>query len=311
MIQGREPVPPLFNTRHTDDILTELAERLGILTGKGGVYDFLNQDICMWSAEDGLCLTGEHQLDIDTQHTLEEIFDKQIRSWRHNKKGWGLADLMATGFLEHRVPRKEFYNYYWVPGNKTRHPFYYNQLKAFGDELRRNLDESGVSIPGIDDVEYIFELYRPVPHWVENSEFRAPEEFDLWAMNWRTPYHANDGNSVLGNPWLAEIHKMDPTDGAVCINPVAAERKGLKEGDWVRVESRYGKVEGRVHVSSLFHPDAVGISGCYGPKTIHSNPLISKGPHFNALLSIDERTLDVTAGIDIAPRVKVYKKDNE
>ena len=59
--------------------------------------------------------------------------------WRHNKRSWGLKELKEAGFLAHRVPRKEFYNYYWVPGNQTRHPFYFEHLKAVGDELRNNL----------------------------------------------------------------------------------------------------------------------------------------------------------------------------
>jgi anaerobic selenocysteine-containing dehydrogenase len=310
MIHGRQAVPALFNTRHTDDILMDLGERLGILFGKGGIYDHLNQSICLLSKKDGLNLTGQYQLDINKSYTLEEIYDRRIRSWRHNKKGWGLAELMQAGFLEHRVPRKEFYYYYWFPDNKTRHPFYFSHLKAVGDELRRNLEKHGISFPGIDDNEHIFDLYRPVPHWVENSEFRAPEEFDLWAINWRTPYHSNDSSNVIGNPWLTEINEKDPTDGVVCINTVTANGKALEEGDLVFVESRYGKIEGKLHISELFHPDAVGISGCYGLGTIQSNPLNRGGPHFNSLLPIEDKTLEgVSAGIEIAPRVKVYKKD--
>ena len=36
MIQLRQPVPTLFNTKNADDIFMELAERLGILYGEGG-----------------------------------------------------------------------------------------------------------------------------------------------------------------------------------------------------------------------------------------------------------------------------------
>ena len=78
----------------------------------------------------------------------------------------------------------------------------------------------------------------------------------------------------------------------------------------VIVESRYGKIEGRVRVSELFHPDAVGISGNYGLGTLHSNPLNRIGPNFNTLLSLDEKTFDgVSGGQDSAPRVKLYKKE--
>ena len=311
MIQFRHPVPALFNTRHIDEIIMELAERLGILYGEGGLYDFLNRSVDGLAKHHGLNLVGEYRLDLNKRYTLEEIYDRKVRGWLHNKEGWDLRALKKSGFLAHRVPRKEFYNYYYVPGDQTRHPFYFQALKKSGDTLRENLRKYHITFPGIDDEEHIFDLYRPVPHWVENSEFRAPVEFDLYAMNWRTPYHSNDSNNVEGNPWLAALRQKDPTDGVVCINPLTAERKGLKEGDLVVVESRYGKVEGSIHVSELFHPDAVGISGCHGLGTLQSNPLNRKGPHFNTLLPIDDKTLDgVSAGIEIAPRVKLYKKDN-
>jgi anaerobic selenocysteine-containing dehydrogenase len=159
-------------------------------------------------------------------------------------------------------------------------------------------------------MDYVFDLYRPVPHWVETPEFRAPEGFDLWAINWKTPYYSSDPGNVAGNPWLAELYTKDPYEAVICLNPVTAKRKNLKDGDMVIVESQYGKMEGRVRVSELFHPDAVGVSGNYGLGTIQSNPLNRIGPNFNTLLSLDERTFDgVSGGQDTAPRVKLYKKE--
>lgn len=311
MIQLRQPVPAIFNTRHTDDILMDLAERSGFLRGEGGIYDSLNQSLDFLSKEDGFNLRGEYQLDINKRYTLEELFDRQIRGWRHNQKGWGLAELMRAGRLERWVSRKEFYNYYWVPEDKTRHPFYFEHLKATGDRLRGNLEKHGLSIPGIDDMDHVLDLYGPVPHWVENSEFRAPEEYDLWATNWRTLYYSNDASNIAGNPWLVELYERDRTDGTICLNVATGNKKGFSEGDTVIVESRYGKVEGVVHLSELFHPDTVGISGCYGLGTMLSNPLSRQGPHFNSLLPLDDKSIDgVSAGMEVAPRVKVYKKEN-
>jgi anaerobic selenocysteine-containing dehydrogenase len=94
------------------------------------------------------------------------------------------------------------------------------------------------------------------------------------------------------------------------MNVATGKKREFSEGDTVIVESRYGKVEGRVHLSELFHPDTVGISGCHGLGTMLSNPLSRKGPHFNSLLPLDDKSLDsVSAGMEIAPRVKVYKQE--
>jgi len=145
---------------------------------------------------------------------------------------------------------------------------------------------------------------------VETSETNPPKEYDLWAVNWKTPYYANDAGNQTGNPWLAEIYAKDPWEANVLLNPITAARKGLMEGDAVVVASRYGKLEGRIRVSELFHPDTAGIAGSYGPGTMQSNPLNRVGPCFNNLLSIDDHTFDgISAGQDTAPAVKIYKKE--
>jgi len=183
-------------------------------------------------------------------------------------------------------------------------------LKEVGDNLRANLEKHKISFPMIDDMNYIFDLYRPIPYWMESSESNGPAEgYDLWAINWKTPYYANDASNLTGNPWLAEIYTKDPWESVILLNPATASKKKLKDGDTIIVESRYGKLEGRLRVSELFHPDAVGIGGSYGLGTCQSNPLNRRGPNFNALLSIDPVTLDpVSAGQDICPAVKVYRK---
>jgi len=311
MIQYREPAPTLFNTKHVDDIFQELADRLGILTGEGGLYDHLNNLIDWVDKTDGLNLNGEWKLDINKKYTLEEIYDRQIRGWPYNKEGWTLEDAKKNGYLEHWRPRKEFYHYYYFPDNQTRHPFYMMGMKEVGDRLRGNLKEHNISFPGIEDDDYIFDLYDPVVHWVETSELNGPEEgYDLWAINWKTPYYGNDAGNLTGNPWLAEIYTKDPWEANVLLNPVTAEKKGLKDGDQVIVESRYGKLEGRVNVSELFHPATAGIGGSYGLGTIQSNPLNRIGPCFNYLLSLDSHTFDgLSGGQDSAPAVKVYRKE--
>ena len=309
MIQLREPVPTLFNTRNVDDVFMDLAERLGILYGEGGLYDHLNHGIDWVDKTDGLNMNGEWKLDVNRRYTLEEIFDRQIRGWPYGG-GKGIKELREKGYIEYRRPRKEFYLYYYWPGNKTRHPFYLMGLKEVGDSLRANLAKHNISFPMIDDAEYVLELFKPIPHWVESSELRAPEGYDLWAINWKTPYIGNDAGNLTGNPWLAEIYAKDPWESVILLNPAAAARKKLKDGDVVVVESRYGKIEGRLRVSELFHPDTVGVGGSYGLGTCQSNPLNRVGPNFNALLSIDPITFDaVSGGQDTAPAVKVTRKE--
>jgi anaerobic selenocysteine-containing dehydrogenase len=309
MAYMRQPVSPTFNTMHEDDIYTELAERMGILYGQGGLYDHLNTMDDVIIRSDGLSINAENRLDTNRKHSLEEVSDRQLKSWKRGD-GRGLDHLKKTGFFAHRMLEKEYYLYYYFPGNTTRHPFYFQHLKQVGDTLRANLERENRSFPGIDDMDYVFDLYRPIPHWVENSEFRAPAEYDLWVVNWRTPYFSSDSSNVSGNPWLAEVSKKDPFDQGVFMNSGTAQSKGLRDGDTVVVESRYGKTEGELRLTELLHPLAVGIPGCHGLGTIYSNPVIKQGAHWNALLSLDDATFDaVSAGMESSPRVKVYKSE--
>ncbi len=96
MVQLREPVPTLFNTKNADDIFMDLAERLGILYGEGGLYDRLNQDLDWVDKEDGLNMNGEWKLDLHRRYSLEEIFDRQVRGWPYGG-GKGLEDLRKKG----------------------------------------------------------------------------------------------------------------------------------------------------------------------------------------------------------------------
>ena len=155
--------------------------------------------------------------------------------------------------------------------------------------MKANMAKYQFSFPG-DDMEQFFDEYQAIPHWIENSEFKAPAEFDLWVVNWMTPYFTHDSSgNAAGNPWLAEIYTQDPYEGVICINTATAAKKNLKDGDTVVVESRYGQTEGQIKTTELMHPRVIGISGCYGLGTPQSNPLMKRGPHYNSLLPLDHK----------------------
>ncbi len=309
MVQIREPVPHVFNTWHVDDILQELAARLGFLLGEGGLYDIMNNSEDFIIRDHGLNLKEPHKLPLDHRLTMEEIYDRQLRSWNYSGgKGW--EDLKKEGAFVTWLGASSFYNYKYMPDNQTRHPFYYHTLMEVGERLHGNLKEQNIPFPGVPNDEYIFDLYKPIPHWIPNSETNGPEEgFDMWAMNWKTPYISSDVSNVIANPWLAEIYSRDPYVAVICLNTQSAERRGIKDGELIEVESRYGKIDGRARVSDLFHPEAVGISGSSGLGAAGANPLMRIGPNFNTLLPIEIHTVDaISCGQEIAPAVRIRKK---
>lgn len=292
---GRNPVPPVFNTKDGDEMLTELADRIGILKGKGGVNDLFNSS-----------QAKEYQIDVDKRYALPDLLDLKVKSLQGGK--FGLKDLQEKGFLMRYDSRKLGYAYYYHPGNKTRHPFYFQRLKFLGDQLKANLAKANVAIPNIDMNDWA-QHYDTIPHWVPSADSDAPKEFDLYVVNWKIPFMMFGIGGFEENPWFDEIiDDSNPYVRSININSATAQKKGFKDGDEVWVESRYGKIRGTIKTSQLFHPDVVGIAGCYGAGTMHMNPIAKKGPHYNRLLSTDEKTMDpISGGLDTSPRVKVYK----
>jgi anaerobic selenocysteine-containing dehydrogenase len=304
MILGRNPVPNQYGTRSSDQILLDLAERGGFLTGPGGMNDVINQ-------VNGL--DDAHKLDLNKKYSLEEIWNRIIKHLFGDQYDYDY--LMEHGFIyRYRVKGKEAYNYFYWPDNTTRHPIYFNRLKETGDTLRKNLRRHGITHPGFSDEEEFFKFYQPVPFWVPTNESTAPGDYDLYAINWKTNFRIHGTGSILENAWVKEIRDEDPYETYIMINANTAKKKGLRDGDRVCVESRYGKTEGKIRLSELIHPEVIGIPGNYGGKSSpYLNPVSSEGAWFNLLLTADEEcALDpITAGIEIAPRVRIYKIEQE
>ena len=83
----------------------------------------------------------------------------------------------------------------------------------------------------------------------------------------------------------------------------------MKDGEEVGIESRFGKVTGKLKVTQLIHPEVLGIPACYGSGTYMMSPDSRKGTHFNSLLSGEEETCidPISGSITISPKVKIYK----
>jgi len=297
----RQPVvEPMHNTRQADEIYIELAERVGFLYGEGGLNDQLNR---FWGLRD------PHKLDLHRRYSTPEIMDRVLRSTFDVEQGLDYFQNRAVHYKMWDV--KESYNYYYFPMGTTRHPFYFDHLLRTGEELRRNLEEHGIAIPG-QDMEDVWRYYQPIPRWTGRPDEQFADQYDLIALNWATPQFRMSCGDQTGNPLLNEVvDRCDPYQFVVLINRVTAEKKGLKEGDKVVVEAYWGgRTEGTLRITDLIHPDAVGIPAIHGFRSMHRNPVARRGPHFNSLLSSAEGSFDpVHGGIDRSPRVRVYRSE--
>jgi anaerobic selenocysteine-containing dehydrogenase len=136
----------------------------------------------------------------------------------------------------------------------------------------------------------------------------GPKDFDLLGFNFKMAL----SNFRLGGqdqlPWLMEAgEKLDPLYNTICVHPRVAAARGLKEGQAVWVESKYGKTRGQLHVSELFHPDSVGIGGALGRMVNTLGKAPAQRTHFNQLLGAPLNTIDpIAGGVENTVRVKVY-----
>ncbi len=300
-VLARVPIMPIqYNTRQADDIYMELAERVGFLFGEGGLNDHLNR---FWKLKD------PHQLDLNRRYTTPELLDRVLKSSFGVEDG--LEYFKHSGLYNKPCSQAESYNYYYYPEGTTRHPFYFEQLMRDGDILRQNLAERNLTIPG-QDMADVWRFYQPIPQWVGRPDENAAPEYDLIAMNWSSPQFRMHNSDQTGNPILNDIAvETDPYQFVILMNKATAEQKGLKDGDEVIVEAYWGaRTQGVLKITQLLHPDAVGLPGISGFKSVHGNPLRNKGPNFNALLNSSEGTFDpIHGGIDRNPRVKVFRAE--
>jgi anaerobic selenocysteine-containing dehydrogenase len=300
---AQQVVKPLYNTKQPDEVFMELADRVGILSGPKGVLDLLNG--------------GKHapipafkdpfKLALDKKYTPKELANLVLKS------DYGPdADVdklrNKASCMTRVVPNKAAYGYLSFPMGKTRYAIYMDHMKQMGEDLIANFKASNVKVPGWT-IENMAKHYSAIPVWLDPVR-PDPAGFDLNSINWKTGVFSFGVGGSLENPWLRETSELyDPYALDICINPKTAQVRGLNNGDLVWVESEYGgKVQGRLKLSELFHPEVVGIAGMYGHSSQQLSEIARKGIHYNTLMSSEPADIDpVSGGFDGAPRIKVYK----
>ena len=281
--QVRQPVveaPP--GVRHPQEVIQEIADRLGILSG---LYRLLNHTYK---------LEGEHALKPGKRYPMAEVVDKQARSWFGEERG--LAWFQENGVIRHPRDVEEAYI---GPFLKARTPIYLEhmidkkeQLKAVLSELRLDWDLSD---------------YQPIGDFIPCPSYHAVQkgEYDLIAVHFKFPFvYGAYGNE---NPWVNEI--CEQTNAyRILINESVAKAKGIRNGDTVWLESPVQKVRATAKLTQCIHPQAVGVGGHFGHWAPGMPISRGKGVNFNALLPTDMDHIDmISTALDHCVQVKVYK----
>ena len=278
----RQPViDRLHNTREPLDVYIDLAERMGFLYGFKGYNFYLNL---------ALGFKPAYQLKLDVKYRAEEIYDRRLKSV--NGDEYGLAYFREHGHKVGRKTPKEIYRPY---AGRYRIPVYHESVKKWGDLLKGLTAERGL--------RWDTSAFTSLPEW-RPAPPPAPESFDLYAILVRRVWHSFNEGQI--NPWFMELSRKDPYLTDIMINTRTAEKKGIKNGDQICVESTVGKVKGQAKLTQLIHPEVVGV-GSFGSWA--TSPICKDvGVGHSQLLPMTKDDLDPPSGVlETTPRGKVYK----
>ena len=283
--QIRQPVvKPDFDARPFHDLLLELTERIGFLP------DFYRA----WNNK--MELKEPYRLDPTRKYSFEELMDHTLKSKfgsEHN-----LEWFRENGFIA--IPRA-VEHLYWRPFYKGRIPLYMEFLKPAGEEVRRVTDEIGLHWDISD--------YQPLVEWKPCTAYQEKRsDFDLYATSYKA--YMDTFSVTQENPWLQELATKHPWVHNVIINDETANRKGLKDGDTITIESMHGlKVKGKIRLTQGIHPEVLGIASNYGQWAKGKPIAKGKGTHDNSLLpiNVEERTEWVSGNLDLCTKVRITK----
>jgi molybdopterin-containing oxidoreductase family molybdopterin binding subunit len=286
--QFRQPVvPPMYERRPAQEVMLDIAQRLGILPD---TYAVLNT---MFEFREPYLLNPMER------YAWDEIVDRKYRSTFGPEHG--------LEWFKKNSPLswpKKIEEVYWRPFVKARGPIYFELFKRVGEQIEEVKNRHDLA--GFDTSDF-----QPLPDWKPcQSHLEERADFDLFAIYYRVPFHTF--SSTYNIPWLDEVSKIDPYFYHIAINSETAKRKGIKDGDRIEVESAAtgNKVEGQARMTETIHSEVIAVANCGGHWSKHL-PIASqpgKGVCFEWLMALDFDHIDtVSLNQDLCVKVKVAK----
>ncbi len=277
----RQPVvEPAGESRYWVEVLMDLAEKGGFLDD---AYRHMNTTYN---------LKEPYKLEPGKKYTLREIYDRRLKSQFGQDKG--LDWFMEHGSYSVKRSVEETYPSAFLP---HRYPLYYENVLRAGEEVKAVTEELSIQW---DTSDYSATLY-----WKPCDAYSEKPRDDFYVVNYRVPIHSL--SYTVENPWLNELGRYNGSYKIV-MNREAASKRGIKDGDTVKLESEAGSVVGEVRVTDGVHPEVLGIAGTFGAEADGRPIAKGTGVHFNSLIPVDiKRTDPISGGLDSCTRVKVTK----
>lgn len=285
-----EPPPGIKDWNNT---LIDIAERLGILD------EFNNR----MNVRTGLAMLEELSLKPKTKYTVGDITIRMAKMFATVLGKEITADTFTEKESYLNIGPKTVREAYIGPyvNYDAKIPVYYEHFIDAGKKVEKVTKDAGM---GWWDVSH----YNPMPEWRPCPAFEEDgKEYDLFLANSKLPLHYHTISA--DNAWINDVSSRNRLDYNVLVNTETAKKKGIKDGDTITIESRVGKVNGKVRVTECVHPQVVGMFGVLGHWSKAQPIGKGKGTNINSLIPFDFNNMETLSGqMDTCARVKIYKE---
>ncbi len=285
---ARPASKPLHQSRNTADVILQLAQSLGGTVAKN--FPWKNFEELLHAGAEGLFKAGRgYVVSVNSQEALRKILERQ---------GYWLPEFQDYNAFWNALLQR---GAWWDPSNlpvsrgallqtpSGKFEFYSMRLKQWLDKRAPTQDarKSLLAKFGADKSEDL--VYLPA---VAIRSAKKTESFPLRLNTYRLMSRPMGGGK--NQPWLLEqpaVHLRASWEGWVEIHPQTAAALGVKQNDWVWVESAKGRIKLRAKLYSGTVPDIVHI------------PLFGgEGPNPNDLI---ENETDILRGFGVLNNTQV------
>ena len=283
-LMRQQAVSPPDSARPWTEVYLDLAKRIGILE------DLYTQGHTMWNIDDA------HRLEAGKRHSVKDIAERQAKTligdhFSFDQLGDTACLITREKTIEEAYPR---------PFMDARVPVYMEHLIETGEQVGAVVEELGI--------DWDLSPYTPLLNYFpcHAHEHRGPE-FDLHVVNFKVPFITF--SVTVENLWIDEISEANPYTYNVMLNSETARKKGLRDGDRIRIQSPFADGEGTLKTTELIHPECIGIPSTLGHWARAYSVSKYKGTGFNNFLPApDVAFIDTLSGqTDSCVKVKVTK----
>jgi len=288
------PMEPLFESKGEIDIYLDLCEAMGTLYGEDGYLDQINK--ALGFVDDKAVFA----VPTDSKPTVRDIFENWAQS-EGVEEGVAFFEDPQKGVLVKgaRKPTKMY-------GYVTDPPFGGALHRLYGESLldaQRQMRDKGAE-------EIYWQDYTAFPTWRGLTMDDSPSDYEFTLISYKQIEHKQSRTSFI--PLLAELSPGTRLD----MNPEAATRLGIDDGDTVTVES-HNAITGETRSLSTvaaycdgLRPDTVAMPFHFGMWTHPQNKAQrdrGRGASANEIMFTGEGYMTNTADQSFHVKVRVSK----